>query len=436
MERHRVPALNDSTHAPNHQRPGMIQIGIVGCGRIMAAHLRGYRLLRAAGVDDFRVTALCSLTEDEARMYVRRGQGPPQRPAVSRFAGDPLAVADEYVSDFQDDVEVQVYTDFRRMVAEAPITAVNDFTSHALHHQVAEAALGADKDLLTEKPMAVSVRAARRMCQLAEARQRVLGVFQSGRYMPRSRHLQWLFGSGRLGRLQLLLMGSVGARWAPDLVVADTPWRHRRVEGGGIALDVGVHRFDWIRALAGEIWDIQARTAIVEPVRWTRDGQGCRAQRVECDADDTVYASFATVAGMTGELTASWAGRGGGTMPGTGDVYYASKGRVSGEEVTFEDGATADLAELYERECPAERKARDFPLGLTDTFALAQYEWLQAVRERRPPETSGREALASLACAFTVLEADLAGRRVEVEEVASGSLDAYQRAINQHFGID
>jgi predicted dehydrogenase len=413
----------------------MIQIGIVGCGRIMAAHLRGYRLLREAGVDDFRITALCSLSEDEARMYLRRGQGPPQRAAVSQFAGDPLAVADEYLSDFQDDVEVRVYTDFRRMVAEAPVTAVNDFTSHALHHQVAEAALGAGKDLLTEKPMAVSVRAARRMCELAESRQRVLGVFQSGRYMPRSRHLQWLFGSGRLGRLQIMLIGSVGARWAPNLVVADTPWRHRRLEGGGISLDVGVHRFDLIRALAGEIQDIQARTVVVEPVRWSRDEQGRPAGRVECDAEDTVYASFATVAGTTGELTASWAGRGGGTMPGTGDVYYAALGRVSGEEVAFDDGTTSSLAQLYERECPADRKLGDFPLGLADTFALAQYEWLKAVRERRPPETSGRDALASLACAFTVLEAALAGRRVGVQEVASGALEAYQRAINEHYGI-
>ncbi len=413
----------------------MIQIGIVGCGRIMAAHLRGYRLLREAGVDDFRITALCSLSEDEARMYVRRGEGPAQRPAVSDFAGDPLAVADEYVSDFQDDVEVQIYSDFRRMVAEAPITAVNDFTSHALHHQVAESALGAKKDLLTEKPMAVSVRAARRMCELAEAHQRVLGVFQSGRYMPRSRQLKWLFDSGRLGELQIVLIGSVGARWAPDHVVADTPWRHRRVEGGGISLDVGVHRFDLIRGLAGEIQDIQARTATIEPVRRGHDEAGELSQRVECDAEDTVYASFATVAGMTGEMTASWAGHGGGTMPGAGDVYYASGGRVSGDEVTFADGTTANLAELYERECPEEPKARDFPLGLTDTFALAQYEWLQAVRERRQPETSGREALASLACAFTVLEAAQAGRRVEVQEVASGSLEDYQRPINDHFGI-
>jgi len=413
----------------------MIEIGIVGCGRIMAAHLRGYRLLREAGVNDFRITALCSLWEDEARMYIRRGQGPAQRAAVSQFPGDPLAVADEYLSDFQDGVKVQVYTDFRRMMAEAPITAVNDFTSHALHHQVAEAALGAGKDLLTEKPMAVTVRAARRMCELAEAQKRVLGVFQSGRYMPRTRHLRWLFDSGRVGQLQMVLIGSIAARWAPDRIVADTPWRHRRVEAGGISLDVGVPRFAMIRHLAGEIRDLQARTALIEPIRFTHDAQGRETQRVECDAEDTVYASFATEAGATGELMASWAGRGGATILGAGDVFYASKGRVSGEEVTFEDGTTAGLADLYEQGCPAARKAKDFPLGLTDTFALAQYEWLQAVRERRPPETSGRDALASLSCAFATLESAKAGRRVGIEEVASSRLCEYQRELDEHYHV-
>lgn len=413
----------------------MIEIGIVGCGRIMAAHLRGYRLLREAGVGDFRITALCSLYEDEARMYVRRGEGPAQRGAVSQFPGDPLAVADEYLSDFQPDVPVQVYTDFRRMIAEAPITAVNDFTSHALHHQVAEAALGAGKDLLTEKPMAVTVRAARRMCELAEANRRVIGVFQSGRYMARTRHLRWLLESGPLGRLQMLLMGSIGARWAPDMIVADTPWRHRRVEAGGIALDVGVHRFDLVRALAGEILNVQARTAVLEPVRFTRDAEGRQTDRVECDAEDTVYCSFEASGAVTGELLASWAGRGGPTVLGSGEVYYGSQGRVLGDEVAFDDGTKADLAGLYQQHCPAERQARDFPLGLSDTFALAQHEWLDAVRCRRAPETSGREALASLACAFSVLESAQAGRRVDVADVLSGRIGEAQQPLNEHYRI-
>jgi predicted dehydrogenase len=414
----------------------MIRIGIVGCGRIMAAHLRGYRLLREAGVDDFRITALCSLPVEEAQMYVCRGKGPPQRPAVSTFPDDPLAVADEYLSDFQDDVDVQVYGDFGQMLAEAPIDAVNDYTNLAMHHQVGCAALENGKDLLTEKPMAVTLRAARRMCELAESQGRVLGVFQSGRFAARTRHLRWLFDSGRCGRLQMVLVGSVAARWAPDTIVAGTPWRHRRSEAGGIALDVGVHRFDMIRYLAGDVQNVQARTAIVEPVRVTRDRSGNVTQRVECDAEDTVYAAFETEKGVTGNLLASWAGCGGPTLLGAGDVFYGSAGRVSGLDVTFAGGAPANLARLYEEGCEPARKAKDFPLGLSDTFALTQYDWLEAVRRRSAPETSGREGLADLACAYAILESAQAGRCVEIGEVASGRLRQYQRPIDDRFFIE
>jgi predicted dehydrogenase len=344
-------------------------------------------------------------------------------------------VGDQYVSDFQDDVDVQVYGDFRQMMAEAPIDAVNDFTSLAMHHQVAEAALTAGKDLLTEKPMAVSVRAARRMCEQAEAKNLVLGVFQSGRFAPRTRHLRWLLDSGRLGRLQMLLVGSVAARWAPDAIVAGTAWRHRRSEAGGVALDVGVHRFDMIRYLAGEVQNIQARTAIIEPVRVTRDRQGNVLERVECDAEDTVYTSFQTAQAVTGNLLVSWAGVGGPTLLGGGDVFYGSAGRISGADVTFADGATATLARLYgENETPA-RKQQDFPLGLTDMFALTHYDWLDAVRRRRAAETSGREGLADLACAYAVLESAQAGRCVDVAEVVSGRVDQCQRAVNERYRI-
>jgi len=41
----------------------MIRIGIVGCGRILNAHLQGYKQLRELGMDNFRITALCARNE-------------------------------------------------------------------------------------------------------------------------------------------------------------------------------------------------------------------------------------------------------------------------------------------------------------------------------------------------------------------------------------
>ena len=57
----------------------MIKIGIVGCGWILRSHLNGYKALREAGFDQFRITALAARKEDDARRYLRRGKGPPTR---------------------------------------------------------------------------------------------------------------------------------------------------------------------------------------------------------------------------------------------------------------------------------------------------------------------------------------------------------------------
>ena len=145
----------------------MIRIGIVGCGRILAAHLRGYRKLYEAGFRDFQITALCSRKLDDARMYVKRGGDVPQRPAVSNLAGDPLAIGDEYLSDFQPEVEVATYTDYRELIASGRVDAINDFSTHALHYQIAEVAFAHGKHLMTQKPLAITVAAARRMCEEA-----------------------------------------------------------------------------------------------------------------------------------------------------------------------------------------------------------------------------------------------------------------------------
>ncbi len=417
----------------------MIRIGIVGCGRILAAHLRGYRLLREAGVEDFRITALCARREDDARSYVKRGEGPPQRTAVSTIAGDPLAVDDEYLSDFQPDVGVAIYTDYETMIAEGPVDAINDFTVHRLHHLIAKIAFDHGRHLMSQKPLALSIEGARRMCAQAELAGVTFGVFENLRFASGTRHMAWAFSeSGPLGDFQMALLGNVGTWWAPDLIVAETPWRHELADAGGITLDLGPHFFDMIRHIGGsEITSVTGQTQVVEATRYLlRDGR--KTDAIACDADDTFYASFQTDSGASGTVFGSWAGHGTNTVVGNGPVFYGSKGRVSGDLLHL-DGhpEPQSLGARYAADCPDALKHKHFPLGpaMTDGFALNQHDWLEAIRNGRQPETSGAEGLRDLACAYAVVESARAGRRVSIEEILSGSLRDYQRVIDARHGL-
>ena len=415
----------------------MIRIGIIGCGRILAAHIEGYRILREAGVDNFEITALCSRKAEDAQSYVKRGEGPPQRKPVSDIPEDPLAVGDQYLSDFQPDTEVEVFTDFRDLIAYDRVDAINDFTIHSLHHQIAEFAFAAGKHVLSQKPLAVTMEGARRMCGQAEAAGVTFGVFENLRFDQGVRHQHWAFSDdGPAGELQIAVMGNIGTWWAPDLIVAETPWRHELVQGGGMALDLGPHFFDMIRYIGGgEIVSVTAQTQVVEPTRYLlRDGE--RVDPVSCDADDTFYAHFELESGAAGTMFGSWGGHGTKTVLGDGPVFYGSKGRVTGDRIQLDGQEEQSLASLYEANASAEMKERHFPLGLTNDFALSQLDWIRAIEGGAQPECSGAEGLRDLACAYAVVESDLAGREVSVAEVESGELREYQKPIDAKFGLE
>lgn len=411
----------------------MIRIGIVGCGRILAAHLRGYRVLREAGFRDFQITALCARKAEDAAMYVRRGSGPPQRPAVSDLPGDPLSVGDEYLSDFQPEVEVEIYTDYREMIARGKIDAVNDFSTHALHHRIAESAFKHGKHLLTQKPLAITVAAARRICEQADRTGVTFGVFENFRQTAATRHLRWVFESGIAGRMQMYLLGYAGVWWAPNLIVAETPWRHKKEEAGGISLDLGVHFFDQLRYVGGEIKTISARTAVLEPRRVMRDKSGRIVNEIECDADDTFVAHLEMESGAVGSLFASWGGHGGPARTADGSVFYGSKAQILGGQIRFDDGTERVLAELYLEKAPPEQQTRQFPRGIVNNFALNQLDWLEAVAAGRAPETSGEEGLRDLAAAYAILESACSGCPVSVADVVAGRVRACQESLDARF---
>ena len=415
----------------------MIRLGIVGCGRILNAHLQGYKQLRERGIDTFRITALCARREEDALMFRRRGEGPPPRPPVLDPAtGDPLAAPHTYVSDFQDDVEVAIFTDYRELIAGGSVDAINDLTPLALHHEVGAAALEAGQHVLTQKPLAISVRAARRLVDLARTRHLTLGVFENVRQAPATRAAAWAVRAGLIGPVQAAVMGGLGGLWSPDRIVAETPWRHQKLlGGGGGSIDIGVHQMHWLRYVVGEVAAVGATARTFEPWRYRRDERGHVVEQVRAEVDDTYLATVIFEQGAVGQLLWSWGLHGERLgIPGT-PALFGSKGSIRGGELVLDGGPRQALQQQFELALSGTEHEQFFPLRLRDPFAIQQLDWLRAIERGGDPETSGQEGLRDLACAYAIVESSALGRQVTLDEVLDGRADAYQREIDEHYGL-
>lgn len=410
-----------------------IRIGIVGAGRIVPAHLRGYQLLRQVGVDTFRITALTSRTRRDAESFLTRGSGPTPRVPVSAQPSDPLSVGDVFVSDFQDDVDVRVYDSLDEMLASDAVDALDITASLAVHHTATLSGLKAGKHCLVQKPLAISVAAGRLMVDEARRRGMSLGVTENLRYMPRARIARWVIDQGYLGDVQMIAFWAVGTpEWSPDRVVAQTPWRHLKLQaGGGASLDIGVHLLHEFRYLAGDIDSMYALTRTFEPTRCLPGD----VERVTCDVDDAFFATVSFASGAVGQLTFSWAGHGVPTSMPEGRVIYGTRGCLKGDTLTLDDGSVQSATDLFQAEATAQTKDEFFPYGLQDTFALGSLDFLRAVNARVDPAASGEQGLLDLAAAYAVCESATLGRPVSVLDVLDGRVAAYQADIDQHYGL-
>lgn len=414
----------------------MISIGIVGCGRILNAHLQGLLKLQRAGDDGFRITALTARREIDAHMFRRRGEGPtPRPPVLDPSTGDPLAAPHTYVSDLHEDGDAAVFTDFRQMIASGRIDAVIDTSPLDLHHQVAAEAFGAGLHVHTQKPLAISVRAARRMVDQARESRCVLGTFENVRQSEFARAAAWAVQSGRIGRPQMAVAGSLGGLWSPAKVVAETPWRHRKLRGGGGGtIDIGVHQFHLLRYVFGEVDWVSAITPTLEPNRYMPDDVS-QSHPIPAEVDDTHLASMGFANGALGQLFWSWALRGPAIEPDGLPAFYGSEGAIYGGQLHSPQGTSEPLIPLFERELDAERRQTLFPMGLTDAYAIQAWDFLHAIRTGDEMETSGTEGLHDLACAYAMIESSREKRHVALREILSHEVDGYQREIDEHYHL-
>ena len=417
-----------------------VRIGIIGCARILNAHLRGYKILQENGFGDlFQITALCARKEEDAHRFRKRGEGPGPRPAPVDAPGDPLNAPHSFISDLHPDSDAEVYTDYNEMLEKGKIDAVIILTGHDNHHSIAIDAMRAGKHVSVEKPMAISVKAAQLMCEVADETGQILSIDENVNFNPSTWASQWAVEKGLIGDVQMLYRGVIGFRNSrPDLVAARTPWRQSKLgAGGGVAIDLGVHLFNGVRTICGPIKSVQALWRTLEPVRvLMADDDSAVVDQIENQVDDAFFTNFEFENGGIGHMAVSRSARG--TQVGVpgGTNIWGSKGSDFRRPIIWRRRYIGKLWKIdFNAKPTPSRISEVMPRGITDAFALENLNWLQAIANGKPVQMSGEEGTIDLALSYAILESGLLGRAVTLDEMLKGEVDEYQKEINDYYGL-
>lgn len=191
-----------------------VGFGLVGCGRIGRWHARALSRLPEA-----RLTAATD-TDREALASFGRAFDAAACPSLESL--------------------------LRRRDVQAVVVA----TPPASHVAIGEAAAGAGKHVLIEKPLGLSVDEATRAIRACASAGVKLGVVHQQRTHSAVRAVHELVRNGRLGKLALAVGVHAWRRTPRDLEVDG--WRGAVGEGGGLLLDQAVHLVDLLLWLLGE----------------------------------------------------------------------------------------------------------------------------------------------------------------------------------------
>jgi predicted dehydrogenase len=197
-------------------------VSLIGCGRISFKHIEAV----VKNADKMVLTAVCDpilhRAEEKAKEYQVHVAG----------------------------VEVSVYTDYKKMLAESRSDIVTIATESGKHKEIAMDCLNAGCHVICEKPMALSTTDADVMNEAAKRADRKLAVCFQNRFNAPVQKLRAALDTGRFGRV---LHGMVQIRWnRNEAYYAEAPWRGTWEQDGGTLMNQCTHGIDLLQWMLGE----------------------------------------------------------------------------------------------------------------------------------------------------------------------------------------
>lgn len=417
----------------------------VGCGGMGLRHVLGMAEARRCGLARFDLVAVCD-RHDAAAQHV----------------------ADQ--AEMELGRRPRVFNDFTEMLRQETSTqAVNIVTDTRTHHVFALEAMRAGKHVATEKPMGLTVRACRAMIEVAKESGCILSVSENFRREPTIRLAKAAVDAGFVGApWSIIVVSTAGTK---D-ILQRAAWRHVKLRGGWL-LESAVHDADMVMHLMGEVDHVSAEIDIREKYRSTGVGSLTpssrlgqidqfyghrvsedldRLESIEVTAEDSALGLLRFSSGATGQLGLSIAAHG---QPTNLQIIYGSEGSM-----TVPTNRTGQLPQFTPagKDAPISREEFfnllphfafddvtgrlfggrgpggmfDLPFGILDRklIAIELTDFGNAILASRQPEVTGEAGLAAVALIYALLESGHSGKRVSIEGILTGEIDAYQREID------
>lgn len=193
---------------------------LIGCGRIAVNHVK------AVANNDLNFVAMCDTDSTKFDIMLEK------------------AGCDSFL-------DTERYSDYKKMLEEHPeIELIAIATESGKHAQIALDCIDAGKNIIIEKPIAMSIADAEEIITRAKKAGVKVSACHQNRFNVAVQKTRAAIESGRFGKLS---HGSINVRWnRNEDYYKQAPWRGTWAEDGGCLMNQCIHGIDLLRWMMGD----------------------------------------------------------------------------------------------------------------------------------------------------------------------------------------
>lgn len=195
-----------------------MKYAIIGCGRISPNHIA------AAIENNLEIVAVCDVVKEHMEML------------LAKF-------------NMEND-NIKRYDDYKQMIEKENLDLVAIATESGLHAKIALYCIDKGINCIIEKPIAMSMQDARKICAAAEKNHVVVCANHQNRFNKSIQKIHEAVAEGRFGKL---FHGTAHVRWnRNEGYYTQAPWRGTWEQDGGCLMNQCIHNIDLLRWMMGD----------------------------------------------------------------------------------------------------------------------------------------------------------------------------------------